>query len=83
MKPVFLPGIEQDTKPSPHRDAVEQMKVASTEYRQIWNLFAFAPHATRHLAAFTQEIMREPAPLTPGFRGLIAAYTPYRNRCPF
>ena len=49
----------------------------------VGNLFAFAPHATKHLAAFTQEIMREPAPLSPGFRELIAAYTSYRNSCPF
>lgn len=83
MKPMFLPAVEQDTKPSPYRDAVDQMKAASSEYPQIWNLFAFAPHATKHLAAFTQEIMREPAPLSPGFRELIAAYTSYRNSCPF
>ncbi len=39
--------------------------------------------ATGHLARFTQEIMREPGPLSPGFRELIAAYTSARNHCPF
>jgi len=83
MKPMFLPGVEQGAAPSPYRDAIEQMLAAGTEYPQIWHLFAFAPHATVHLAHFTQEIMRGPAPLSPGFRELIAAYTSYRNSCPF
>jgi len=39
--------------------------------------------ATQYLAQFTQEIMREPGPLSPGFRELIAAYTSARNHCPF
>ena len=80
---MFLPGVEHDAKPSPYLDAVRQMQAAGKEYSQIWHLFAFAPHATQHLARFTQEIMREPAPLSPGFRELIAAYTSYRNSCPF
>jgi len=83
MKPMFLPDVEQASVPSPYLDAIQQMQAAGKEYPQIWNLFAFAPHATQHLARFTQEIMREPAPLSPGFRELIAAYTSYRNSCPF
>jgi hypothetical protein len=55
----------------------------SGEYPQIWHMFAFKPDATIHLARFTQEIMREPAPLTPGMRELIAAYTSAHNHCPF
>ena len=47
------------------------------------HLFAFKPHATQHLARFTQEILREDAPLSPGFRELIAARTSGRNDCPF
>jgi hypothetical protein len=38
---------------------------------------------TSHLARFTQELLRETAPLTPGFRELIAAYTSAQNQCPF
>ena len=83
MKPMFLPGVEGGAKPSAYRDAIEQMQAAGKEYPQIWHLFAFVPQATQHLARFTQEIMREPAPLSPGFRELIAAYTSYRNSCPF
>lgn len=83
MKPMFLPGVEQGAKPSPYLGAIEQMQAAGKEYPGIWHLFAFAPHATQHLARFTQEIMREPAPLSPGFRELIAAYTSHRNSCPF
>jgi hypothetical protein len=46
-------------------------------------MFAFRPEATTHLARFTQEIMREPGPLSPWLRELIAAYTSARNHCPF
>jgi hypothetical protein len=84
MKPMFLPEVEKDPKPSPYADAIEGMKrMGKTEYPQIWHLFAFKPKAGDHLARFTQEIMREEAPLTPGFRELIAAYTSKRNDCPF
>jgi hypothetical protein len=59
------------------------MKAAGPEYAKIWHLFAFKPAAAEHLARFTQEIVHEPAPLTPSFRELIAAYTSARNRCEF
>jgi hypothetical protein len=80
---MFLPGVENNPKPSPYADAIQLMRAAGPEYPQIWHMFAFLPAATRHLAAFTQEVMREPGPLTPGFRELIAAYTSGRNHCPF
>ena len=83
MKPIFLPEVENDTKPSAYRDAIEMMKAAGSEYPQIWHLFAFHPKATEHLARFTQEVMREESPLSPGLRELIAAYTSYENHCPF
>lgn len=83
MKPMFLPAVEQHAEPSPYLDAIQAMKAAGKEYPQIWHLFAFRPEATQHLARFTQEVMREPAPLSPGLRELIAAYTSARNHCPF
>ena len=82
MQPMFLPGVEKDPKPSPYADALRMMQTAA-EYPQIWHMFAFKPDATSHLARFTQEIMREPGPLSPGLRELIAAYTSARNHCPF
>lgn len=83
MKPMFLPGVENNPQPSPYLDAIRTLQAAGQEYPQIWHLFAFRPKATAHLAAFTQEILREPGPLTSGFRELIAAYTSARNHCPF
>ena len=83
MKPMYLTAVEKYTEPSAYLDAIEGMKAAGQEYPQIWNLFAFRPQATQHLARFTQEIMREEAPLSPGSRELIAAYTSARNHCPF
>ena len=83
MQPMFLPGVEADPQPGTYADTIRMMRQAGAEYPQIWHMFAFLPKATKHLARFTQEIMREPGPLTPGFRELIAAYTSARNHCPF
>jgi len=83
MKPMFLPGVENNPKPGPYTDVLRMMQEAGKEYPQIWHLFAFLPEATGHLAKFTQEIMRGPAPISPGFRELIAAYTSSQNACPF
>ena len=83
MKPMFLPGVEDNPQPSAYKDSIGAMKAAGAEYPQIWHMFAFRPEATNHLARFTQEILREPGPLTPGFRELIAAYTSAKNHCPF
>jgi hypothetical protein len=80
---MFLPGVERDPKPGPHRTLIEQMQQQGLEYPQIWHLFAYLPSATEHLARFTQEILRGPSPLSPGLRELIAAYTSRRNACPF
>ncbi len=83
MEPMFLPDVEKNPQPGPWADAIHVAKRAGGEYPQIWHMFAFKPEATIHLARFTQEIMRESAPLTPSLRELIAAYTSARNDCPF
>jgi hypothetical protein len=80
---MSLPDVEMNPKPGPYYDNLRMMQPAGGEYPQIWHLFAFLPQATEHLARFTQEIMRGPAPLSSGLRELIAAYTSYRNDCPF
>ncbi|AHG93388.1 hypothetical protein J421_5853 (plasmid) [Gemmatirosa kalamazoonensis] len=83
MEPMFLPGVEGDPKPGAYADLIAQMRPTGSEYPQIWHLFAYLPNATQHLGRFTQEILRGPAPLSPGLRELIAAYTSQRNHCPF
>jgi alkylhydroperoxidase family enzyme len=80
---MLLPAVEHHDEPSPYLDAIRAMQAAGAEYPQIWHMFAFRPQATTHLARFTQEIMREPGPITPGLRELIAAYTSAANHCPF
>ncbi len=82
MEPMFLPEVEHNPQPGPYRDLIAIMR-GRGEYPQIWHMFAFLPQATHHLARFTQEIMRGPGPIAPGMRELIAAYTSYRNDCPF
>ena len=83
MDPMFLPDVENASTQSPFKPLIESMKASGGEYPQIWHLFAFKPHATDHLARFTQEILRGEAPLSAGFRELIAARTSARNDCPF
>jgi alkylhydroperoxidase family enzyme len=83
MKRMFLPGVEENPKSGRYAEMIRAMQAGGAEYPQIWHLFAFLPRATEHLARFTQEIMREDAPLSPGLRELIAAYTSSRNQCPF
>jgi len=83
MQPMFLPGVEQNPQPGPFADMIRMMRDSQSEYPQIWHMFAFMPRATDHLARFTQEILRGPGPFSPGIRELIAAYTSYRNDCPF
>lgn len=83
MKPMFLPGVEQNPTPGPYRDIIEMTRATGAEYPQIWHMFAYLPKATEHLARFTQEIMRGPGPFSAGWRELIAAFTSYRNHCPF
>lgn len=83
MEPMFLAEVEAKPKPGAYRDLIRTMQEAGSEYPQIWHLFAFQPHATEHLARFTQEIMRGESPLSPGLRELIAARTSSDNQCPF
>ena len=83
MKPMFLADVEQNPRPGPFRNLIQASQATGAEYPQIWHMFAYLPEATEHLARFTQEILRGPAPLSPGIRELIAAYTSYRNDCPF
>jgi len=83
MKPMFLPGVENNPAPGPYRSLIEGVRSSGAEYPQIWHMFAYLPKATEHLARFTQEILRGPGPFSPGLRELIAAYTSYHNDCPF
>ena len=83
MDPMFLADVENHQGDNNYTKAIQTMKQAGMEYPQILHLFSFKMHATVHLERFTQEIMREAAPLSPGIRELIAAYTSSLNHCPF
>ena len=83
MEPMFLKAVENNPQEGPYSDSIKMMQAAGKEYPQIWHLFAFKPHATQHLAKFTQEIMHGEAPLSAGLRELIAAFTSQQNHCPF
>ncbi len=83
MDPMFLKDVESFEGDNNYSRAIEMMKRVGPEYPQILHMFSFKMPATVHLERFTQEIMREAAPLSPGIRELIAAYTSSLNHCPF
>ena len=83
MDPMFLKDVESHRGNDNYSRAIEAMKRAGPGYPQILHMFSFKTQATAHLERFTQEIMREASPLSPGFRELIAAYTSHLNQCPF
>lgn len=83
QQPMFLRGVEDNPKPSVYRDLIENAKSWGGDYWQIWNLLAFDPEAAHHLAALSHALMHNEAPITPGLRELIAAYTSSLNQCEF
>lgn len=83
MKPMFLPGVEQNPQPCVYSDLIRAAQEGGGEYWKIWHLFAFRPEMTIHLARFTHSVMHEEAPIEPKLRELIAAYTSYLNQCEF
>jgi hypothetical protein len=83
MDRMFLTDVEAFKGEDNYCRAIEMMKRVGPEYPQILHMFSFKMKATAHLERFTQEIMREAAPLSPGIRELIAAYTSSLNHCPF
>ena len=80
---MFLKDVEQHRGDDNYSRAIDVMKRAGQEYPQILHLFSYKMPATAHLERFTQEMLREAAPLSPGIRELIAAYTSSLNQCPF
>jgi len=83
MTDMYLRTVEHSAPATEWGKAAEAMGAAGFAVPQILHLFNFRPGATRHLAAFTQEVMRGPSPLTPGERELIAAFTSAANACDF
>lgn len=80
---MFLKDVEQHRGDDNYSRAIDAMKRAGQEYPQILHMFSYKMPATVHLERFTQEMLREAAPLSPGIRELIAAYTSSLNQCPF
>ena len=83
MPPMFLPGVENAPEPSGYLDAIEAMRAAGQEYPQIWHLFAFRPKPPSTWRASPRRLCAGPRRSVPASRELIAAFTSYRNDCPF
>jgi uncharacterized peroxidase-related enzyme len=80
---MYLPEVENNPQPGPHRNLIERTRELGQENWQIWNLFAFRPEMTIHMGRFTHAVMHEEGPITPALRELIAAYTSSLNHCEF
>jgi alkylhydroperoxidase family enzyme len=84
MHPMYLFTVEQHPHAGgPFADAARFLGSVGAPVPQILHLFAYKPAATKHLAQFTQAVMRGPSPLSPGMRELIAAVTSKGNHCLF
>ena len=83
MHPMLLPDVERNPQPGPYRAQIELMQQPGAEYPQIWHLFAYLPRRPITSPASRRRSCAEPAPISPGLRELIAAYTSRRNDCPF
>jgi hypothetical protein len=83
MEHMFLKDVEEHCGDDNYTRAIDMMRRAGPEYPQILHMFSYKINATAHLERFTQEMMREASPLSPGIRELIAAYTSSLNQCPF
>jgi uncharacterized peroxidase-related enzyme len=84
MKPLHLSSVENNqSSEGAYADMIAAVRRTGQDVPGIWHLFAYKPSMTLHLERLTQEIMRGPSPLSPGFRELIATLTSARNRTPF
>ena len=80
---MYLRAIQDRAPTGPYAGPIGMLEAAGQHVPHIMRLFAFKPELTAHLSRYTQEVMRGPSPLSPGFRELIAAYTSKLNHCPF
>ena len=83
MDRMYLDEVEGHDGNDPWSESIRKIRNAGAAVPQIMHLFAFKTERTKHLANFTQGVMRGPSPLSPGQRELIAAFTSRRNDCPF
>ena len=85
MDPIFLPDVEErrEARRLARRDPRHAAQRRQPDTRRSGTSSPICPTATQHLARFTQEILRGPAPLSPGLRELIAALHIGRNDCAF
>ena len=80
---MHLHEVEWHDPQSPWGAAAAVMRAAELPVPQIFHLFDYKPHWTKHLAMFTQSVMRGESPLSPGERELIAAFTSRARNCHF
>jgi len=80
---MFLKEIETRPAEGMTKIAFERLRNDGEVIPEILHLFRFKRRSTDHLVRFTEEVMREPSPLSPGLREVIGAYFSKKNQCPF
>lgn len=84
MKPMYLPGVENNPEPGGHYAGLIGMaRSRQADMPQIWHMLAYKPAVGDALTALTEVVMRGPSPLSAGLRELIAAVTSQANHCEF
>ncbi|MCE9581683.1 MAG: peroxidase [Planctomycetes bacterium] len=81
QEPIYLPEVEKALPPGERAEMMRRGQAAGEAVPQIYHLFAYKLQRSKHLANFTQGVMRGPSPLSHGLRELIAAYTSRLNTC--
>jgi hypothetical protein len=82
---MFLKDVEARPPEGRNRyaDSIRAAEAAGAPVAGIWRLFAWKPALAEPLSRLTQEVLRGPSPLSPGFREMIAAFVSARNHCLF
>ena len=82
---MYLASLLAHDPPERNRwaEGIRAAAAAGGPVAGIWRLFAWKPALAEPLSRLTQEVLRGPSALPPGFRELIAAFVSARNRCLF
>ena len=61
QEPIYLPEVEKALPPGARAEIMRAGKAAGEPVPQIYHLFAFKLARSKHLANFTQSVMRGPS----------------------
>jgi hypothetical protein len=78
---LSLPDVEARPQRGIYENRIAAATSRQAEYAKLWDLLAFTQEFTVHLARFSHGVLRRPATIGAGLRGLIAADTSSQTEC--